>query len=225
MRGYDAQREKAVRRLYRQLTGALPRECGPTLAPRCKARQGYPCFGKAMTRFDARRIRSAQTKCGGTVMKHISMIVLTIAAAILPAVAQDQVPEAYRPPAVGDSYVPNLSDIMGAAQLRHLKLWYAGKLRNWDLASFELGEIKDSFYQAARLYRNIPIEKIVMIEQSLAAVDTAVKARDGARFANAFTALTATCNGCHQSANVGFITIRIPTASPFTNQLFAPKGK
>ena len=158
-------------------------------------------------------------------MKHISMIVLAIAAAILPALAQDQVPEAYRPPAVGDTYIPNLSDIMGATQLRHLKLWYAGKLRNWELASFELDQIKDSFNQAARLYRNIPIEKIIVIQQSLAAVDTAIKARDSARFANAFTALTATCNGCHQGANVGFITIRKPTASPFSNQLFMPKGK
>jgi hypothetical protein len=159
-------------------------------------------------------------------MKHISMIALSIAAATLPAVAEDTVPAALRPSAAaGDTYVPSLGDIMGATQLRHVKLWYAGKLRNWELASYELSQIEDSFNNAARLYRNIPIEKINMIEQPLMALDGAIKAKDGARFAGAFTNLTAGCNDCHQAANVGFITIRLPTASPFSNQSFAPKGK
>jgi hypothetical protein len=29
-------------------------------------------------------------------------------------------------------------------------------------------------------------------------------------------------NRCHQEVGVGFIVIRIPTASPFSNQLFPP---
>jgi len=153
------------------------------------------------------------------------MTVLSIAAAILPAFALNPVPEAFRPPALGDTYIPSLGDIMGGTQLRHVKLWYAGKRRNWELAGYELGQIKDSFNDAARLYRNIPIEKIIMIDQPLAALSSAIDAGDGARFANAFADLTATCNGCHQTANVGFITIRIPTTSPFSNQLFIPKRK
>jgi hypothetical protein len=78
---------------------------------------------------------------------------------------------------------------------------------------------------AARLYRNAAAEKIAMIDPPLAALDSAIKARDGARFADAFADLTGTCNGCHQAANVGFITIRLPTASPFSNQSFVPKGR
>jgi len=51
-------------------------------------------------------------------------------------------------------------------------------------------------------------------------------AADGAHFATAFADLTAAaCNGCHRAGQVGFITIRIPTASPFSNQSFTPKSK
>ena len=33
-----------------------------------------------------------------------------------------------------DAYRPPLGDIMGKIQLRHIKLWFAGKLANWELA-------------------------------------------------------------------------------------------
>ena len=158
-------------------------------------------------------------------MKHISMITLSIVAAMLPAFAQDTVPYAYRPPTTGDTFVPTLGDIMGATQLRHFKLSYAGKLGNWELARYELGQIEDSLTNAARLYQNIPVEKISMVQEPLIALSSAIKAKDGARFASAFAALTAACNSCHEAAHVGFITIQVPTASPFSNQSFMPKGK
>jgi hypothetical protein len=158
-------------------------------------------------------------------MKYISMIALSIVAGVVPGFAQDTVPYAYRPPTAGDTYVPTLGDIMGATQLRHFKLSYAGKLGNWELASYELGQIGDSLINAARLYQNIPVEKINMVEQPLMDLSSAIKAKDGARFASAFADLTAACNSCHEAAHVGFITIQVPTASPFSNQSFMPKRK
>jgi cytochrome c553 len=159
---------------------------------------------------------------GAVAMKYISMIALSIAAAMLPAFAEDTVPYAFRRPTVGETYVPTLGDIMGATQLRHFKLWYAGKLRNWELATYELGQIEDSFVNAARLYQNIPIEKINTIDQPLMALASAIKAKGRARFGSAFANLTAACNGCHEAAHVGFVAIRVPTASPFSNQSFMP---
>ena len=41
-----------------------------------------------------------------------------------------------------DPYVPALADIMSAAQWRHIKLWFAGKHQNWELASYELLQIR-----------------------------------------------------------------------------------
>jgi hypothetical protein len=34
------------------------------------------------------------------------------------------------------SYAPSLGNIMAAVQLRHSKLWYAGKVKNWPLADY-----------------------------------------------------------------------------------------
>lgn len=163
--------------------------------------------------------------CGMIAMKHMPMITLALVLGMLPAVAEDTVPYAYRPPTPSDTYVPTLGDIMGATQLRHFKLSYAGSLGNWELASYELGQIENSFINAARLYENIPIEKINMIERPMIALADAIKAKDGARFAGAFAELTATCNSCHEAAHVGFIRIQVPTASPFSNQSFVPMGK
>jgi hypothetical protein len=39
-------------------------------------------------------------------MRSVSIIALSLIAAMLPASAQDPVPYAYRPPATGDTYVP-----------------------------------------------------------------------------------------------------------------------
>ena len=46
--------------------------------------------------------------------------------------------------AQSEAYVPALGDIMSATQLRHIKLWFAGKLQNWDLASYELRQIRSN---------------------------------------------------------------------------------
>jgi hypothetical protein len=158
-----------------------------------------------------------------TVIVGLVSVAIAVASPLASTLAQDTVPYAYRPLS-GDTYVPTLGDIMGGTQLRHFKLWYAGKLKNWDLAAYELGQIWDSFTVSARLYTNIPIEKINMIDQPLKALDSAIKAKDSARFDSVFDSLTSSCNSCHEAAHVGFVSIQIPTASPFSNQSFVPKG-
>jgi hypothetical protein len=153
------------------------------------------------------------------------MIALSMTAAMLPALAEDTAPHAYRPPTAGEAYLPGLGDIMDAIQWRHLKLLYAGKFGNWELASCELAQIQERFSDAARFYQGIPVERINMIEQPLRALSEAVKSKNGSRFTRAFADFAETCNSCHVAANVGFITIQIPTSSPFSNQLFMPKQK
>ena len=125
----------------------------------------------------------------------------------------------------GESYLPGLGNIMEAIQWRHIKLAYAGKSANWELARYELGQMQESLSDAARLYQGIPIEKVNMIEQPLMALSDAIKSKDGPRFTRAFANLTGACNSCHAAAEVSFITIQVPTASPFSDQSFSPKGK
>lgn len=120
-----------------------------------------------------------------------------------------------------DTYRPPLGDIMGAIQSRHIKLWFAGKLGNWDLATYEVGEIKASLENAADLYRGIPAELITNTADPILAIAEAVQAKDGAAFAKAYSDLTAACNACHQGIGRGFIVIQVPTTSPFSDQSFA----
>lgn len=158
-------------------------------------------------------------------MKRASIIAVLIVALMVPAFAEDAVPYAYRPLMMGETYVPGLGDIMEAIQWRHIKLSYAGKLANWELAGFELGKVQEGLSNAARLYQNIPIEEVNMVEQPLRALSEGVKAKSGARFTRAFGDLTDACNSCHTAANVSFISIQVPTTSPFSDQSFVPKGK
>jgi hypothetical protein len=158
-------------------------------------------------------------------MKRSLTIAFWIAAAMSLAFAQDTIPYAYRPPRLDESYVPSLGDIMDAIQWRHLKLSYAGQLANWDLAKYELGQMEERLTDAARLYQNIPIEKIKMIDQPLMHLVEAVRAKNKSQFNRAFSDLTAACNSCHVVAQVGFIKIQIPTNLPFSNQSFKPNEK
>jgi hypothetical protein len=158
-------------------------------------------------------------------MKRLSMIVVAIAATMVPAAADDIVPYAWRPPKIGETYVPGLGDIMQAIQWRHIKLSYASKLGNWGLAGYELSQMLENLNNAARLYENIPIEKIEMVDQPLIALSDAIKAKSGPRFTRAFANLTEACNRCHAAAQVGFITIQVPTASPFSDQPSQTRGR
>jgi hypothetical protein len=142
-------------------------------------------------------------------------LVLLVAIFVLPARADDR-------PVVTHPYAPRLADIMGATQLRHFKLWYAGMERNWPLATYELGQIRESFGDAMTYYSGLPISDMTTLAKPSAAIEAAINAKDSTRFAAAFRSLTAGCNDCHRAQGMGFIAIKVPNASPFSNQVFAP---
>ncbi len=50
-----------------------------------------------------------------------------------------------KPGTASSLYIPGLGESMGATQMRHLKLWYAGEAENWALADYELDEIEEGF--------------------------------------------------------------------------------
>lgn len=54
---------------------------------------------------------------------------------------------------------------MGTTQLRHFKLSFAGKLRNWELAAYELDQIKESFQDAATLYPGISVTDMTIVAE------------------------------------------------------------
>jgi hypothetical protein len=61
-----------------------------------------------------------------------------------------------------------------------------------------------------------------MVTQPLADVRAAISRKDGAAFTQAYDALTAACNNCHQATNFGFNRVQRPDANPYPNHAFAP---
>ena len=122
---------------------------------------------------------------------------------------------------------PRLVETMSAAQLEHLKLWFAGKAKNWDLAAYEVLLLEDSLVEAALLYPDIPMDDVLKtLSGPLQSVSDAITAKDSRKFTSAVSELTEGCNACHRSMNRGFVVIKLPTKpQPPANQVFKPKGK
>jgi len=120
-----------------------------------------------------------------------------------------------------EPYQPGLGEIMALQQMRHIKLWFAGQAGNWPLADYEIGELNEGFDDVGHLLGDDIIKEHV--SASLAALQKATDARNGAAFATAFDNLTAGCNACHHALDHAFIVIRRPTLLPYSNQSFAPQ--
>lgn len=125
-------------------------------------------------------------------------------------------------------HAPGLAEIMIMTQIRHAKLWLAGDAGNWDLADYEIDELKEGLEDVLKyipIYKDMPVGQMLeaTIMPPIGEVESAIKARDRARFVAAYNNLTLACNTCHQSANRPFIVIQRPTGSAFPNQSFAPK--
>jgi hypothetical protein len=121
---------------------------------------------------------------------------------------------------------PRLADIMNGTQWRHLKLAYSGQQSNWQLANYELGQIRQSLSTAAQRYpvfKGVPVARLIKEESEppLADLGKTIESKNRADFTESFVKLTEACNRCHQAAGVGFIVMRTPTASPFSNQVFS----
>lgn len=135
------------------------------------------------------------------------------------AIAQSEL----RPSPNLKQYAPRLAAIMSAAQIQHLKLWLAGKAKNWELAAYELRQLTDSLAEAAMLYPGIPMSNITTMQDPLLSIADSVMAGDSRGFATSMNKLTDGCNACHSSMERGYIRMAVPTElQPPANQLFAP---
>jgi hypothetical protein len=124
-------------------------------------------------------------------------------------------------------YVPRLSDLMVVIQIRHAKLFYAVKARNWPLADFELEQLISSLKEAERYYpRTLP--PMIHADEIAGSLRETIKARDEVKFDRAFDEMSAGCNRCHTAEDRAFISIRRPSyPSAFSNQQYGthPSGR
>jgi hypothetical protein len=123
--------------------------------------------------------------------------------------------------AAPEPYQPGLGEIMALQQMRHIKLWFAGRSGNWPLADYEIGELKEGFEDVSGLLGSDIVNEHV--GTPIAALEKAIDGKNKAGFTAAFDKLSASCNVCHHALGHGFIAIQRPAALPYSDQAFAPQ--
>jgi hypothetical protein len=120
-----------------------------------------------------------------------------------------------------------LADLMALIQLRQFKIWYAERVRNWKLAAYELDQFQATIDRTQTLYPTASSTAQAALikeksEPAMADLRRAISEKNNSLFEGAFKRVTESCNRCHEAAGVGFIVVRVPTSSPFSNQRLDP---
>jgi hypothetical protein len=161
-----------------------------------------------------------------------AVIVAMLSSAVVLAQTQTPAPAAAAKPAApathAKAYVPGLEQFMNVILIEHNKLWFAGRARNWPLAEYELGEIKEVMGDVQDLvpvFKNLPLADMLdaVIVKEIADLEKAIAAKDFKKFAAGYDRLNAACNACHQGTENGFVVIKRPTRPAFTNQDYRPQ--
>ena len=118
---------------------------------------------------------------------------------------------------------PGLGEYMTTIQLHAGKLWLAAKASNWELADYELDELKETMEAAKALNaekNGVKISGVLdsVLQTQIAQLANTIKRKSPAEFQKAYDETLSACNGCHTEAGFKFIHIIRPTAPPVTNQ-------
>jgi len=122
-------------------------------------------------------------------------------------------------------YIPGLGEYMMTNQAHHLKLWFAGANKNWELADYELDEIVETLEDIVQYQPNFdkkPLSKLIPAYTSKPIEELKLTIRDKNvdKFTKAYDGLTNACNACHQATGHRFILIQRPTTPAYTNQKY-----
>jgi hypothetical protein len=98
---------------------------------------------------------------------------------------------------------------------------------NWKLAAYELNHFEATINRTEKLYPAASsIAQAALIkgnsEPAMKDLRRAISEQNNSLFESAFIRITASCNQCHETAGVGFIVVRVPTSSTFSNQTVDP---
>jgi hypothetical protein len=118
---------------------------------------------------------------------------------------------------------PGLGEYMTTIQLHAAKLWFAVQASNWELAEYELDELKEVMESAKTLNaekNGVRISGVLdsVLQTQVARLAESIKRNDAAEFQRSYDETLAACNGCHTEAGYKFIHIVRPSGPPVTNQ-------
>ena len=150
-----------------------------------------------------------------------------LVAMLLPLAASAQSPAPAPAAAAPKVYIPGLEQFMNVILIEHNKLWFAANARNWPLAAYELGEIKEvmgDVQEVVPTFKNLPLDKMLdaVITKEIVDLEKAIDEKDLRKFVAGYDKLNAACNACHQGTENGFVVIQRPTLPAFTNQDYRP---
>ena len=124
-----------------------------------------------------------------------------------------------------EAYHPELGEQMLGIQIRHARLWFAGEAQNWNLAAFEVQELKEAFdgvveqnaehaiFQPQKLSDILP----AMTNAPIKALRDSIDHSSKSEFEKAYDGLSAACSGCHHAAGNDFLVIQRPTTPVLDN--------
>jgi hypothetical protein len=107
--------------------------------------------------------------------------------------AQSPTPAPATPAAAAPKiYIPGLEQFMNVILIEHNKLWFAAKARNWELAAYELGEIKEvmgDVQDVVPTFKNLPLNEMLdaVITKEIVDLEKAIEAKDFKKFAAVLT--------------------------------------
>jgi hypothetical protein len=116
-----------------------------------------------------------------------------------------------------------LGEYMTTIQLHSGKLWFAAKASNWELANYELDELKETMEAAKALNaekNGVKISGVLdsVLQTQVAQLAESIKRKSPKEFQNLYDETLSACNGCHTEAGYKFIHIVRPSAPPVSNQ-------
>lgn len=129
--------------------------------------------------------------------------------------------------------VPDQSHVMKDVAYHFSNLWFAGRARNWPLASFYLDETRSHLRWAVRIR---PVRRTTAGEVDLRSildgvdrslltgVQKTIEAKDPAAFSKAYRDALTGCYACHQASEKPYLRTRVPEAPEGRMIEFSPAG-
>jgi hypothetical protein len=131
---------------------------------------------------------------------------------------------------ISKELAPGLGEYMTTIQLHAGKLWFAAKAGNWQLAEYELDELKETMEAAKgpNAEKNgVRISNVLdaVLQTQIAQLEESIKRKNQTEFQKSYDETLSACNGCHRESGHKFIQIIRPTAPPVTNQKWEMSNK
>jgi hypothetical protein len=146
------------------------------------------------------------------------------------AVPQDALKRLQDEFAATKELAPGLGEYMTTIQLHAGKLWFAAKAANWELAEYELDELKETMEVVKKLNiekNGVKISNVMdgVLQTQISQLEKSIKQKNYADFQKSYDETLSACNGCHRESDHKFIHILRPSAPPVTNQQWETSPK